>query len=199
MKNYSKLLLVLCAVLISAGIVRAQSDYRNYAFVVFETTVTQKGVETSDKNPEERRFYVSNVVEFPERDRSIFRNAGKVADEYFIANVVKPLEAKGILHQYYDDAIKINNRASYVETRADVEELRTKVLADLQEQNANVFTFNWTREKDPQGLETAQPVLVRHNPEQPLYGVSATKTSAPQSPNQKQSPKPTTKKPALKN
>jgi hypothetical protein len=173
MKNHTKLLPILFVSLILtafAASVRAQSsDYTNYGFVVFETTVTKKGVETSDANPSERRFYVSNVVEFPERDRSIFRNAGKLADEYFIANVSGPLEAKGILHKYYDDAIKINNSASYVETRADVEDLRKKVLEDLKEQNANVFTFFWTRGKDAKGLETSKPTLLYRGSEQPLY------------------------------
>ena len=172
MRNYTKLLPVLMAVLISISAsvsVNAQNDYMNYGFVVFETTVTKKGVETSDANPSERRFYVSNVVEFPERDRSIFRNAGKLADEYFIANIGNPLEEKGILHKYYDDAIKINNRASYVETRADVEDLRKKVLEDLKEQNANVFTFYWTRGKDAKGLETSKPTLLYRGSEQPLY------------------------------
>jgi hypothetical protein len=180
MKNYSKFLPMLFAVLILTAVaagVRAQSDYTNYAFVVFETTVTQKGVETSDKNPAERRFYVSNVVEFPERDRSIFRNASKIADEYFIANVVNPSEAKGILHRYYDDAIKINNRASYVETRADVEDLRKQVLEELKEQNANIFIFNWTRDKTAKGLESSQPTLFQRGSQQPLYAAGEAKTT----------------------
>ena len=178
MKNYSKLLPILLAAFISifaSGSVRAQSEYMNYAFVVFETTVSRKGVETSDRNPAERRFYVSNIVEFPERDRSIFRNAGKISDEYFIANVVDPLEAKGFLHQYYDDAIKINNRASYLETRADVENLRKQVLEDLKEQNANVFTFFWTRESGAKGLETSAPTLLYRGAGQPLYVPGETK------------------------
>jgi hypothetical protein len=197
MNSYRKLLPILFAVLISlgaSGIARAQ--YNDYAFVVFETTVTKKGVETSDANPEERRFYISNVVEFSEGNASVFRNAAKLADEYFIANVVKPMEAKGILHQYYDDAITINNKASYVETRPDVEDLRKKVLADLQEQNANVFTFTWTRDKNAKGLETSNPTLVKHNPEQPLYGAVETKTTAPVTPT---TPKTPEKKPKRKN
>lgn len=176
MKNYTNILPILFAVLITifaSGDVRAQSENMNYGFVVFETTVTKKGVETSDKNPQERRFYVSNVVEFPNNtmnDRSDFRNAYKIADEYFIANIAKPLELKGILHQYYDDAIKVNNRNSYIETRADSEDLRKKVLEDLKEQNANVFTFFWTRDKNTKGLETSQPTLFHRGAEQPLYG-----------------------------
>ena len=108
-------------------------------------------------------------------DRSVFRNAFKVADEYFIANVVKPMEAKGILHQYYDDAITINNKESYLDTRALVEEARTRVLENLKERNANVFTFNWTRDDNAKGLETSQPTLLYRGAEQPLYGASEVK------------------------
>ena len=199
MKNQGRLFTILFAVLILAfasGGVQAQGNYKDYAFVVFETTVTKKGVETSDKNPTERRFYISNTVEFHESDASIFRNAAKAADDYFIANVSKPLEAKGILHQYDDDAIKINNNASYLETRADVENERNKVLENLKEQNANVFTFNWTREKDVKGLETSQPTLLYRGAEQPLYGGGEAKPLPPKtiepavnSPNAKTPPK----------
>ncbi len=183
MKKLSQFLQILLAVLISVVaplIARAQTDESNYAFVVFETTVTKKGVETSDTNPAERRFYVSNVVEFPERDASIFRNAPKIADEYFTANVVEPLKAKGFLHQYYDDGIHINNSVVYrLDTRAEVEELRLKTLDELKEQNTNVFTFNWTRDKEAKGLETSQPMLFHHDSEQPLYSLSETKTPVP--------------------
>ncbi len=183
MNRYSQFLPILFAVLISifaSGIVHAQDDNSNYAFVVFETTVTKKGVETSDINPEERRFYVSNVIEFPERDASIFRNAAKIADEYFTANVVEPLKAKGILHQYDDDGIHINNSVVYrLDTLTEVEELREKSLEELKEQSVNIFTFNWTRDKDAKGLETSRPTLFYREPKSPLYGASDTKTIAP--------------------
>lgn len=198
MKNYSQLLPILFAVLlITIFVGTAQAQYKDYGFAVFETTVTRQGVETSDKNPSERRFYISNVVEFSESNASVFRNAGKIADEYFIANVVEPMKAKGILHKYYDDGIKINNNASFVETREDVEDLRKKVLEDLKSQNANVFTFNWTRDKDAKGLETSVPTLFNRGSEQPLYGASELKTTAPKI-NQKP-PKSPSKKQSRKN
>lgn len=188
-RNY-KSTTILFAVLIlvfASGIAHAQSDSMNYAFVVFETSVTKKGVETSDQNPQEQRIYISNIVEFPNNtmnDRSVFRNAFKVADEYFIANVVNPLEAKGILHKYYDDAITINNKESYLDTRDLVEEARKRVLENLKERNANVFTFTWTRESGAKGLETSQPTLLHRSPEQPLYGASEPKTTKTNKPKQ---------------
>lgn len=192
-RNY-KSTTILFAVLIlvfASGIARAQDT--NYAFVVFETSVTKKGVETSDQNPQEQRIYISNVVEFPNNtmnDRSVFRNAFKVADEYFIANVSKPLEEKGILHKYYDDAITINNRESYLDSRELVEEARKRVLENLKERNANVFTFNWTRDANAKGLETSQPTLLYRGAEQPLYGA----TETPKPPPAKTNVKPSTKK-----
>lgn len=183
MNSYWKYLLLLTAVLLSAlplGATRAQDDEPNYAFVIFETAVTRKGVETSSANPEERRFYVSNIVEFPSDDPALFRRAPKIADDYFTQAVVEPLKAKGILHQYYDDGVRINNNVVYrLDTRADVEELRQKSLEELKEQNGNVFTFTWVRDDKPHGLETSSPTLFYHGPEQPLYGVGEAKTAAP--------------------
>ena len=178
--NYRFLTILFAAVLfswIAPGLVPAQSDY---AFVVIETTVTRKGVETSDKNPEERRFYISNIVEISENDKSAYRNANKSADEYFIKGVVKPLEVKGILHQYYDNDVVINANKSYVsETRELADENRKETLDGLKDQNANVFTFTWVYAKIPDGLESSHPTLLVHNKEQPLY--VETKAAAPAS------------------
>ena len=176
MKDFTKILPVIFAILlvgVSAKLSTARAvDEPNYAFVVFETTVTQKGVETSDAHPEERRFYVSNIVAFPASDQALFRRAAKVAADYFIAAVVEPMKAKGILHQYYDDAIHINNSVVFeLDTKTDVEEVRVKALQDLKEQNANVFTFTWVRGNAPGGLEMSKPVLLQHKSTQPLYGV----------------------------
>ncbi len=183
MNSYWKFLLLLLAVLLLAlpsGAARARDDEPNYAFVIFETAVTRKDVQTSSENPEERRFYVSNLVEFPADDPALFRRAPKIADEYFTQAVVEPMKAKGILHKYYDDGIRINNNVVYrLDTRAQVEELRQKSLDELKEQNVNIYTFTWVRDDKPHGLETSLPTLFFHGPEQPLYGVSEPKTAAP--------------------
>ena len=172
-------LAIVTGLMIGPSFVQAQDD-RDYAFVVIETTVTKKGVETSDKNPEERRFYISNIVEIPLTDKSAYRNANKSADAYFIKSVVKPMEAKGVMHQYYDENVVVNANKSYVsETRALADENYKETLDGLKEQNANVFSFTWIYGKEPSGLETAKPTLVTHNPQQPLYGVSEIKTPVP--------------------
>ena len=182
--NYKFLTIIFAAILISGiapALVRAQCNC-DYAFVVIETTVTRKGIETSDKNPEERRFYISNIVEIPLRDTSAYRNANKSADAYFTKGVVEPMEAKGIVHKYYDENVVVNANKSYVsETREVADENFKETLAGLKEQNANVFTFTWNYGKIPDGLETTQPKLLTHGKEQPLY-----------------EPKPTTGKPMPK-
>ena len=183
MKNNYRLLLISFVAVsfmwVVPSLVRAQSEV-DYAFVVIETTVTRKGIETNDKNPEERRFYISNIVEISQSDKSAYRNANKTADEYFIKGVVKPMEAKGILHQYYDNNVVINANKSYVsETREVAVENLRETLDGLKGQNANIFTFNWFYGKVPDGLESTHLKLLVHKPEQPLY---EPKTTAPVKP-----------------
>ena len=80
---------------------------------------------------------------------------------------------------HHDDAITINNKESYLDTRELVEDARKRVLENLKERNANVFTFNWTRDSNAKGLETSQPTLLYRGAEQPLYGANEAKTPAP--------------------
>src|SRR5258707_2129446 len=78
----------------------------DWFFVVVETHVHQKGVETDSEHPEERRWYVSNVVALPANIPDY--SAKKKAGEYFDANVVEPAKTRGILVDYYDDEMQIN-------------------------------------------------------------------------------------------
>ena len=179
MNIFSKIKCVFPAILMSlsvAAAIHAQSDEtNNFVFVTFETNVSRTNVATSDDSPNERRFYVSNVVAIPMGDPAEERRASKTADTFFTANLVEPLKLKGILHQYYDDAIKINDSVIYrLDTRAEVEALRLKVLEDLKGQNANVFTFTWMYGQKGNGLETTKPALFHRGPEQPLYGEKET-------------------------
>ncbi|RYX80260.1 hypothetical protein EON83_29410 [bacterium] len=171
MKKYLQMYAFLLAFLAFMPFVtQAQPGRIQYAFVIFETNVTKEGVETTDENPQEQRTYVSSVVAFPEEDPSVFRNASKIADDYFTATVVDPSREKRIVHQYYDDAIKINNRVVYnLSTRAEVEALRAKVLEEMKERSSNVFTFTWTRTGKLEGLKTSNPILFFRHPEEPLY------------------------------
>ncbi|BCM91251.1 hypothetical protein IAD21_03117 [Abditibacteriota bacterium] len=190
MKKYWRLFLILFATSTFApSFAQADDKYADYAFVIFETTVTREGIETSNANPEERRFYVSNVVAFPEDDPAVFRRASKIADEYFTATVVEPMKAKGILHQYYDDGVRINNNVVYGPNgRGEVEDLRKKTLEELKEQTGNTFTFNWTRTEKPNGLETSKPALYHRNEEEPLYGVTEAPPTVPTPPDAPKTP-----------
>lgn len=169
---------------------QAQADEPNYVFVIFETTVTRQGIETSDAEPEERRFYVSNLVAVPSEDPALLRRASRLADDYFTATVVEPMKAKGILHQYYDDGIRINDNVVYrLDTRAEVDDLQKKTLEGLKEQGANIFTFTWKFGEKPGGLEMSHPVLFYREPKKPLYGMTE-KPATPAVPKTQPKPKP---------
>jgi hypothetical protein len=179
MKYYLRSIAVLLMVLLFTSVVpcratalhfEARTGY--FPFVVIETTVTRQGIKTSSANPEERRFYVSDVIEFPDNPQ-LYRKADELVDEYFVKTVVEPMKAKGILLTYYMQDVKIDNGAVYTPaTKAEAEELRKKTLEELKEMSANVFTFTWQYGKQSKGLETASPKLFFHDPEKPLYGES---------------------------
>jgi hypothetical protein len=170
-------------------------DTVDYAFVVIETQVTRKGVETSDRNPEERRFYISNIVEIPLSNTGNYRNANKAADAYFTKTIVEPMALKGILHHYYDNNVVINNNGSYVsETREAAEENRKNTLDGLKEQNANIFTFNWNYSGDASGLDSSRPALLVHGSEQPLYGADEKHAESSEKKGEPQPPKRLSKK-----
>lgn len=147
-----------------------------YTFVVIETSVSRDGEEISSRNPQERRFYVSNVIAFP-GDPQLKAKADEIADYYFTKTISEPLKAKGILLEWYERDVQIDGGAVYTPaSRAEAEELRLKTLEELKEQNANVFTFTWQLVKEPKGMDMAKPALFERDPEQPLHEPKAEKT-----------------------
>jgi hypothetical protein len=139
----------------------------DWFFVVVETHVHQKGVETSDAHPEERRWYVSNVVVLPANIADY--SAKKKAGEYFDTNVVEPAKARGILVDYYDDEMQINGGSVIrVDSRAQAEEMRTKDIADHKEQGGNIYSFELVF-GPAKGEETSKPKLIYRNKDQPNY------------------------------
>jgi len=158
-----------------AGAAAGSKADGDWFFVVVETHVHQKGIETDSEDPEERRWYISNVVALPANIPDY--SAKKKAGEYFDANVVEPAKARGILVDYYDDEMQINGGSVIrVESRAAAEEMRTKDIADRKEQGGNIYSF----ELDfgpAKGEETSKPKLIYRNKEQPNY--EGTKVSKP--------------------
>ena len=139
----------------------------DWLFVVVETHVHQKAVETSSEHPEERRWYISNVVALPENIPDYSEN--KKAGEYFDTNVVEPAKARGILVDYYDQELEINGGSVIrVDTREQAEEMRKQNIEDCKEKGGNIYSFEIVF-GSVKGEEVSKPKLVYRNKEQPNY------------------------------
>ena len=62
MKHITLTCIISTIILMFGVTANAQNEW---TFVRFETTVTRDDIPTSDANPTERRFYISNVVQSP--------------------------------------------------------------------------------------------------------------------------------------
>ncbi len=141
-----------------------------YLYVEIETKVYRKGVEISSENPEERRWYFSNVVVQPE-DVPSYSLAKKKIMPYFSRNVMDPFEARGFSLDYGDEDVRIcgeTSRANY-ETRAEAEAERAKEIEYRKGQGGNIYSFElvWDSTK---GEEVSKPKLIYRDKEQPNYG-----------------------------
>ena len=142
-----------------------------YHFVEVETTVHLAGVETSSEHPEERRWYMSNVIVQPE-DVPTYSLVQKKYIPYFNANVMDPAEKRGISIDYSDDGVKLNGDVSYANyaTREEAAEQRNKEIEYRKGQSGNVYSFELVFEGTPKGEETSKPKLIYRDKEQPNYG-----------------------------
>lgn len=141
-----------------------------YLFIEVETKVYRKGIEISNENPEERRWYMSNVVEQPE-DVPTYSLIKKKVMPYFSRNVMEPFEARGFSLDYGDQDVKLNGDVSYANyaTRAEAEEQRNKEIEYRKGQGGNIYSFElvWDVTK---GEEVSKPKLIYRDKEQPSYG-----------------------------
>src|SRR5439155_5885799 len=113
-----------------------------YLFIEVETKVYRKGVEISSQNPEERRWYMSNVVVQPE-DVPTYSLIKQKFMPYFSRNVMDPFEARGFSLDYGEQDVRLNgevSRANY-ETRAEAEEQRNKEIEYRKNQSGNIYSF----------------------------------------------------------
>jgi hypothetical protein len=139
----------------------------DWFYVVVETHVHQQAVETSSEHPEERRWYISNVVTLPENIPDY--SAKKKAGEYFDANVVAPAKTHGLVVDYYDDELQINGGSVIgVDSREQAEEMRKKEIEDRKEQGGNIYSFEIVF-GTTKGEETSKPKLIHRNKDQPNY------------------------------
>jgi len=141
-----------------------------YLFVEVETKVYRKGVEISSENPEERRWYFSNIVVEPEDVPSYSLIKQKVMP-YFSKNVMDPFEARGFSLDYGEQDVRLNGEVSVVSylSRAEAEEQRNKEIEYRKGQGGNIYSFElvWGSTK---GEEVSKPKLIYRDKEQPNYG-----------------------------
>jgi hypothetical protein len=157
-----------------AGAATTGSAGDNWFFVVVETHVHQQAVETNSEHPEERRWYVSNVVALPANIPDY--SAKKPVGEYFDRNVVEPAKTHGIAVDYFDDEMQINGGSVIrVDSRAEAEEMRKKDFEERKELGGNIYSFELVF-GPAKGEETSKPKLIYRDKGQPNYeGAKGTK------------------------
>jgi hypothetical protein len=140
-----------------------------WQFIEIETTVHRVGVETDSQNPEERRWYFSNVVAQPEDVPTSSLIRQKVIP-YFSHNVMDPAEARGIAIDYGEQDVRLDGESSYAnyETRAEAEKERENAIQYRKGQSGNIYSFElvWGSTK---GEEVSKPKLIYRDREQPNY------------------------------
>lgn len=147
-------------------------SFTAYLYVEVETKVYRKGIEISSENPQERRWYFSNVVEEPE-DVPSYSLVKKKFMPYFSSNVMDPFEARGFSLDYGEQDVKVcgeTSRADY-ETRAEAEQERGKEIEYRKGQSGNIYSFELTW-GPAKGEETSKPKLIYRDKEQPNYGAA---------------------------
>jgi len=166
--------LTLCFVPIKfSGSAKAtRSKYTAYLYVEVETKVYRKGIEISSENPEERRWYFSNVVEQPE-DVPSYSLVKQKFMPYFSRNVMDPFEARGFSLDYGEQDVKVcgeTSKANY-ETRAEAVAEREKEIEYRKNQSGNIYSFELTW-GPAKAEETSKPKLIYRDKDQPNYGAA---------------------------
>ncbi len=139
-------------------------------YVEIESKVYRKNVEISSENPEERRWYFSNIVVQPEDVPSYSLVKQKIMP-YFSRNVMDPFEARGFSLDYGEQDVRVcgeTSRANY-ETKAEADKARDDEIEYRKGQGGNIYSFElvWGPAK---GEETSKPKLIYRDKDQPNYG-----------------------------
>ena len=142
-----------------------------YLFVEVETKVYRKDVRTSSENPNERRWYFSNVIVQP-MDVPTYSLIKQRIMPYFSRNVMDPFEARGFALDYGEQDVRLNGESSYAnyETRAQAEEQRNKELEYRKGQSGNIYSFELVFDGPAKGEESSKAKLIYRDKEQPNYG-----------------------------
>jgi len=136
-------------------------------FLVVETRVNAVGKEVSGDNPQERRYYISNLFALPPDERSY--TIKKKLLTYFNANVVDPAAKKGVEIDYYDNEMEINGGSVIaVGSKTEAEALLAREANNRKERGGNVYNFIVTL-GPAKGEETTKPTLVHRDKEYVHY------------------------------
>lgn len=127
------------------------------------------GVETSSEHPEERRWYISEVIVQPE-DVPDYSLVKQKFMPYFSRNVMDPAEKRGILIDCGEQDVRLNGEVSYVSylSRAEAEDQRNKDIEYRKNQSGNIYSFVIDF-NSPKGEATSKPKLIYRDKEQPNY------------------------------
>ena len=172
MKKLALCLLTLLLTILPLSVSRSVSSSpaeNVYLFVEIETVVHRSGVETSSENPNERRWYFSNVIVQPEGVPTYSLKKQRFMP-YFSRNVMDPAEARGILIDYGEQDVRLNGESSFANyaTRAEAEEARNKAIEYRKGQSGNIYSFEINFDA-PKGEETSKPKLIYRDKEQAHY------------------------------
>jgi hypothetical protein len=138
-------------------------------FVEIETTVHRVGVETSSDDPQERRWYISNVLIQPE-DVPTYSLVKQKIIPYFSSTVMDPAEARGIAIDYGEQDVRLNGESSFANyaTREEAEKERESAIQYRKDQSGNIYSFELVY-GPAKGEETSKPKLIYRDKEQPNY------------------------------
>lgn len=163
------IMLVLCVWSSRPVISNATRTNTAWHFVEIETTVHRAGVETSSENPEERRWYISNVLVQPE-DVPTYSLVKQRIIPYFSRNVMDPSEARGIAIDYGEQDVRLNGESSFANyaTREEAEKERESAIEYRKGQSGNIYSFELVY-GPAKGEETSKPKLIYRDKEQPNY------------------------------
>jgi len=140
-----------------------------YLFVEIETTVHREGVEPSNQNPNERRWYMSNVIVQPQ-DVPTYSLIKQKIMPYFSRNVMDPAEKRGILIDYGEQDVRLNGESSDAnyESRKQAEDQRNKMIEYREGQSGNIYSFELVF-GPAKSEETSKPKLIYRDTDQANY------------------------------
>lgn len=164
------IMLVLCVWSSRPAVIgRATQANTAWHFVEIETTVHRAGVETSNDDPQERRWYISNVLIQPD-DVPTYSLVKKKIIPYFSSTVMDPAEARGITIDFGEQDVRLSGESSIANfaTREEAEKERENAIEYRKGQSGNIYSFELVY-GPAKGEETSKPKLIYRDKEQPNY------------------------------